>query len=140
VAAALQPHAPVNAGALLTSALPVSDARLKARLFQDTGAVAVDMESAAVAQVAAEHQLPFVTLRVIVDTASVSLPLSVTRMIDPAHAGRSGLWRAWTLASAPQHWGALLGLARASRIARQALSDCARRGDPTRAPVTPGGA
>jgi adenosylhomocysteine nucleosidase len=140
VAAALQPHAPVSAGALLTSVLPVSDARLKARLFQDTGAVAVDMESAAVAQVAAEYQLPFVTLRVIVDTAAVSLPLSVTRMIDPAHAGRSALWRAWTLASAPRAWGALLGLARASRIAQQALSDCARRGDPTRAPVTPEGA
>ena len=90
------------------------------------------------AQVAAEHQLPFITLRVIVDTASVSLPGSVTRMIDPAHAGRSGLWRAWTLASAPRDWGALLRLARASRSAQQALSDCARRGDPTRAPAAPG--
>jgi adenosylhomocysteine nucleosidase len=138
VVAALQPHAPVSAGALLTSALAVAEAQLKARLFQDTGAVAVDMESAAVAQVAAEHQLPFITLRVIVDTASVSLPASVMCMIDPAYAGRSGLWRAWTLLGAPQDWGALLRLARASRLAQRALSDCARRGDPTRAPAASG--
>jgi adenosylhomocysteine nucleosidase len=138
VAAALQLHVPVSAGALLTSALPVAEAPLKARLFQDTGAVAVDMESAAVAQVAAEHQLPFITLRVIVDNASVNLPASVTRMIDPAHAGRTSLWRAWTLASAPQDWGALLQLARASRLAQRALSDCARHGNPTRAPAAPG--
>ncbi|HEY4881673.1 MAG TPA: hypothetical protein VIH80_05790, partial [Steroidobacteraceae bacterium] len=138
VAAALQLHAPASAGALLTSALPVAEAQRKARLFQDTGAVAVDMESAAVAQVAAEHQLPFITLRVIVDTASVCLPGSVMRMIEPAHAARSALWRAWTLASAPQHWGALLQLARASRLAQRALSDCARRGEPTRAPASPG--
>jgi adenosylhomocysteine nucleosidase len=138
VAAALQPHAQASAGALLTSALPVAEAQLKARLFQDTGAVAVDMESAAVAQVAAEHQLPFIALRVIVDTASVSLPASVMRLIEPAHAGRTSLWRAWTLAGAPQDWGALLQLARASCHAQRALSDCARRGDPTRAPAAPG--
>ena len=138
IAAALQPHVPVSAGALLTSALPVAEAQLKARLFRDTGAVAADMESAAVAQVAAERQLPFITLRVIVDTASVSLPESVLRMIDPAHAARSALWRGWTLASAPRDWGRLLRLARASRLAQRALCDCARRGDPMRAPAAPG--
>jgi adenosylhomocysteine nucleosidase len=139
VAGSLQRQAPVSAGALLTSALPVAEAQLKARLFQDTHALAVDMESAAVAQVAAEHALPFITLRVIVDTASVSLPGSVMRTLDPANAGRSGLWRAWTLVSAPADWGALLRLARAYRLARQALRECARRGAPTAAPAAPAG-
>ena len=138
VAAALQPHAPVSAGALLSSALPVAAAALKATLFHDTGALAVDMESAAVAQVAAEHALPFITLRVILDSASVSLPESVMRTLAPANAGRSALWRAWALMTAPADWGALLRLAGAYRVARRALRDCARRGDAT-APATVGG-
>jgi adenosylhomocysteine nucleosidase len=138
VAAALQPHAPVSAGALLTSALPVAAAALKATLFRDTSAVAVDMESAAVAQVAAEHALPFITLRVILDSASVSLPGSVMRTLEPANAGRRALWRAWALVSAPADWGALLRLAGAYRVARRALSECARRGDATAAPAAGG--
>lgn len=139
VAAALQPHAPAASGALLTSPVPVAAAALKARMFRDTGAVAVDMESAAVAQVAAEHALPFITLRVILDTAAVSLPGSVMRTLEPANAGRTGLWRAWALASAPADWGALLRLAAAYRVARRALYQCARRADPTRAPAAQGG-
>jgi adenosylhomocysteine nucleosidase len=139
VAAALQPHAPVATGALLTSALPVAAAELKTRLFKDTGAAAVDMESAAVAQVAAEHELPFITLRVVLDSASVSLPGSVMRTLEPGNAGRSGLWRAFVLASAPADWGALLRLAAAYRLARRALLECARRGDPTAAPAGHGG-
>jgi adenosylhomocysteine nucleosidase len=135
VAAALQAHAPLSAGALLTSALPVATAASKARLFRDTRAVAVDMESAAVAHVAAEHALPFITLRVILDTASVSLPGSVMRTLEPVNAGRSGLWRAAALTSAPADWGALLRLAAAYRAARRARHDCARRADPTRAPA-----
>ena len=79
------------------------------------------MESAAVAQVAAEHELPFITLRVVLDTASVSLPGSVMRTLEPGNAGRSGLWRAVALLGAPADWGALLRLAAAYRIARRAL-------------------
>jgi adenosylhomocysteine nucleosidase len=139
VAAALQLPAPVTAGALLTSARPVGAAELKTRLFQDTGAVAVDMESAAVAQVAAEHELPFITLRVVLDGASVSLPASVMRTLEPGNLGRSGLWRALVLVSAPADWGALLRLAGAYRLARRALLECARRGDPTAAPAGQGG-
>jgi adenosylhomocysteine nucleosidase len=139
VAAALQVHATVTSGALLTSALPVAAAKLKARMFQETRAVAVDMESAAVARVAAEHQLPFITLRVILDSATVSLPASVMRTLEPANARRTGVWRAWALLSAPADWGALLRLAAAYRLARRVLHDCARRADPTRAPAGQGG-
>ena len=46
---------PVAGGRVLTSAQPVETVAAKAALFRDTGAVAVDMESAAVARVAAEH-------------------------------------------------------------------------------------
>ncbi len=43
----------------------------KARLFAATGAVACDMESGAVARVAARHGLPFAVLRAICDPAGV---------------------------------------------------------------------
>ncbi|HEX2789181.1 MAG TPA: hypothetical protein VHN17_02005 [Steroidobacteraceae bacterium] len=139
VAAALPAHAAVTAGGLLSSVQPVATAELKARLFRDTQAVAVDMESAAVAQVAADHGLPFITLRVIVDSATVSLPGSVMRAFEPAMAGRPGLWRAWALLGAPADWGSLLRLAAAYRVARRVLHDCARRAAPTRAPEPRGG-
>ena len=50
--------APVG-GALLTSTVALESIADKADAFRDTGAVAVDMESVAVAQVAAAHRLPF---------------------------------------------------------------------------------
>jgi adenosylhomocysteine nucleosidase len=134
VGAALQAHAAVTAGALLTSAQPVAAAQLKASMFRDTQAVAVDMESAAVGQVAADHGLPFLALRVILDTAAVGLPASVMRAFEPAMAGRPGLRRVWGLLSAPADWGSLLRLAAAYRVARGTLRECARRGDPTRPP------
>ncbi|MFI4905748.1 MAG: hypothetical protein ACLQFF_05580 [Steroidobacteraceae bacterium] len=141
--AALQTHARLAAGALLTSAVPVAAAELKARMFQETRAVAVDMESAAVAEVAADHGLPFMALRVILDTARVSLPESIMRAFEPAAAGRSGLRRAWPLLrpllNAPADWGPLLRLAGQYRVARRALSDCARRAEPTRLTQRPGG-
>jgi adenosylhomocysteine nucleosidase len=125
---ALQGHVRVVAGALLTSDVAVAAVALKASLFRDTQAVAVDMESAAVAEVAADHGLPFVALRVILDTARDSLPESVLR--DFARAARPPLW---SLLCAPADWGRLLRLAAQYRVARRALSECCRHGNPTRA-------
>jgi adenosylhomocysteine nucleosidase len=135
LAGALLGHARLAAGALLTSPVPVAAAGLKARMFEETGAVAVDMESAAVAEVAADHGLPFVALRVILDTARDSLPESILRTLVPA-AAASGPRRAWSLLwpllQAPADLSALLRLAGQYRIARRSLSDCARRTEPTR--------
>jgi adenosylhomocysteine nucleosidase len=52
----------------------VVSAAEKARLHAHTGADAIDLESGAVAEVAAEHGLPFAVLRVICDPASTTLP------------------------------------------------------------------
>ncbi|MFI4868697.1 MAG: hypothetical protein ACHQDD_05015 [Steroidobacterales bacterium] len=138
---ALQRHAPVVAGTLLSSATPVAAAALKAQLYGATHAVAVDMESAAVAEVAAQHALPFIVLRVILDTAADSLPGSILRAFDPA-ADRSGLSRAWQLLSAllttPSDLPPLLRLAGQYRRAQRALRDCVRFGDPTRRIDRPG--
>ena len=58
------------AAALLTARHAIDAVADKAPRFRETGAVAVDMESSAVAQVAAAHGLPFMAVRVIVDTAA----------------------------------------------------------------------
>jgi len=65
-----------NAPAILDTA----DA--KAEIFKRTGAAAADMESAAVAEVAAEHELPLLVVRVVLDPAAVNLPGSLGRVID----------------------------------------------------------
>jgi adenosylhomocysteine nucleosidase len=123
---ALQGQVPVVAGVLLTSDVAVAAVALKASLFRATQALAVDMESAAVAEVAAAHGLPFVALRVILDTARDSLPESVLR--DFAPTARPPLW---PLLCAPADWGRLLRLAWQYRLARRALSECCRYANPT---------
>ncbi len=54
----------------------------KAAIFNRTGAAAADMESAAVAEVAAEHELPLLVIRVVLDPAAVTLPGSLGQVID----------------------------------------------------------
>ena len=136
--AALQGQAQVVSGTLLSSAAPVTTLAHKASLFRRTMAVAVDMESAAVAAVAAEHGLPFIALRVILDTALDSLPGSVMRAFAPAPVAprRRPAWPLlWPLLIAPAEWWAVLRLAARYRIARHALRQCARLGRPTGAAV-----
>jgi adenosylhomocysteine nucleosidase len=141
--AALQGHAYVVSGTLLSSAAPVTTLAHKASLFRDTMAVAVDMESAAVAGVAAEHGLPFIALRVILDTALDSLPGSVMRAFAPAAVAprRRPAWPSlWPLLITPAEWWPVLRLGARYRVARQALGQCARLGRPTLAVAARGGA
>ena len=71
-----------RSGRLLTSARSVGSVEDKAALFERTGAVAVDMESAAIAEVAEQHGLPFLAVRVVVDSAGDVLPAAVTAAAD----------------------------------------------------------
>ena len=71
-------HRRVGCGSLLTSAAPIATAAAKAAAHRDTGAVAVDMESSAVAQAARTHGLPFIAVRAIVDTAADEVPRAVS--------------------------------------------------------------
>ena len=146
VAAALQGRVPLVSGALLTSEVAVAAAALKASLFQQTGAAAVDMESAAVAEVAAELELPFLAVRVILDTARDSLPDSILRSFQPPAAGVVGPAgdmparpRLWPLLCAPGDWGALLRLAAQYRVAGRALRTCGRFAEPARLAAAHGG-
>lgn len=60
-----------------------SDPALKAAVREATSADLLDMEAASVAAVASENELPFLTVRVISDTATDSLPPEVAHLSQP---------------------------------------------------------
>jgi adenosylhomocysteine nucleosidase len=66
----------------MSSDSPVVSRQQKAALYQRYGAVAVDMESAALAQVARSCDLPFATVRVILDPAGQALPEAVIQGME----------------------------------------------------------
>ncbi|MGC1521702.1 MAG: hypothetical protein WA803_09215 [Steroidobacteraceae bacterium] len=117
---------PFASGTLLTSALPIDTAELKAAAFRDTGAVAVDMESVSVAQVAAAHQLPFMAVRVVVDGATDVLPQAVLAASRGGHL--SVLRLVCGLAGAPRDIAGVIRLARRYRAATRSLSAVVRDG------------
>ncbi len=69
-------------GPMTESPTVVRTAAEKAILFQQTGAIGVDMESAAVAAVAQEARVPFVAVRAVADSADVTLPRSALSACD----------------------------------------------------------
>jgi len=85
-----------------------------------SGAVAADMESAAVADVAAAHGLPFLAVRVIADGASDALPRRVDDWVTPA--GNARLAPLWRTLLEPRELGRLARLAQRSRIAIRVLA------------------
>lgn len=62
----------------------VDSAAVRDELFERTGARTVDMETAAVAQVAAQNGLPFIAIRAISDRAGGGLPGEVAYGVEPA--------------------------------------------------------
>jgi adenosylhomocysteine nucleosidase len=65
---------PVMEGPLLGSDAPVLGPADKAALFRDTGAVAVDMESHRLAEIAQDAGLPFLVVRAVADPATRAIP------------------------------------------------------------------
>jgi adenosylhomocysteine nucleosidase len=117
-----------SCGRLLTCREPLTSTTAKALAFQRTGAVAVDMESSAVAEVAAAERVPFLTVRAIVDTARDAVPEVA---LNAAAAGQEGpnIGRVLIgLAGAPGQLPGLIRLARRYRIASRALAAVAASG------------
>jgi nucleoside phosphorylase len=77
-------------GTLLTVREPVARPEAKARLWAETGALAVDMESAAVLRWAREAGRPAVVVRAVADTAAEALASDVLALVGPAGAVRAG--------------------------------------------------
>ncbi|MCF8480475.1 MAG: purine phosphorylase [Rhodospirillum sp.] len=73
---------PFAEGALLGSDTPILTPRAKTELFEETGALAVDMESHRVAEIAQDAGLPFLAVRVVADPANRSVPAWALKGID----------------------------------------------------------
>jgi hypothetical protein len=85
------------------------------------------MESLAIAEVANTHRLPFIAVRVIVDSAADALPQAVTAAAD--NEGHLQIWRLMgALARTPADLAPLLRLARRYRAANRSLAAVARVG------------
>jgi hopanoid-associated phosphorylase len=69
-------------GSLLSVASPLLTATAKRAAHQQFAALAVDMESAAVAAVAQERGLPFAVLRAIIDEADDAIPPALNGSVD----------------------------------------------------------
>ena len=113
-------------GAILTSRHPLTTGAEKRAAGVHSGAVAVDMESAGVAQIAALNKLPFVAVRAIIDTAGDTLPRAVMG------AGVEGRVRLAPLilgiVRSPREIAPLMRLAKRYRAAIRALAAVARTG------------
>jgi adenosylhomocysteine nucleosidase len=126
LAASIGAQRRVACGRLFTSSEAIGTASAKEAAFRRTGAAAVDMESAAVAQVAALHGMPFIAVRVIVDTAADVVPSAV---LAASHGGQVHLWRLlWGLVLAPADLAPLMRLARRYRVATRSLAAVAEAG------------
>jgi adenosylhomocysteine nucleosidase len=113
-------------GVLLAGSAVLATLADKRAAFAASGAVAVDLESGAVARVAARHGLPFAVLRAVCDPAGRALPPAALAALDSQ--GGIGAWR--VLGSVLAHPGqipALLALAGDAGRARRALLARVRR-------------
>lgn len=117
---------PLHEGELLESRTIVSSAEAKAMLFARSKAVAIDMESAAVARVARRADKPFVAIRALADPASEGLPGAAR-----AATSRNGELRLGGLMGAvirrPGELTALVRLARHTHAAQSALRAVVRQ-------------
>jgi adenosylhomocysteine nucleosidase len=108
------------AGSLLAVADIVATAAAKDRLWQESGALAADIESGAVASCAAASGLGFAVLRAVCDPAERDLPPAAVTALDSAGRIRTGaLLR--SLARRPGQVVALVALGRDAAAARSAL-------------------
>ena len=72
----------VHTGNLVESKSIVSSSKDKNQLYSKTGAIALDMESIAIAKVARQNALPFLAIRVIVDPANMNLPNAISYSLN----------------------------------------------------------
>lgn len=80
----------IKTGRLATVDAIIRTAAEKAELREQTGAVAVDMETAAVARICAERAVRFLALRIVSDPADVDLPPEVLSILGPSGGYRVG--------------------------------------------------
>ena len=72
----------INTRDLLESSRIVAESREKQRLYSQTGAVGLDMESAAVIKVAASANIPCLVVRAVADPVHMNLPAAVVHALN----------------------------------------------------------
>jgi adenosylhomocysteine nucleosidase len=93
----------------------------KQKLRAETGADAVEMESAAIAAVCRERGIPCTTLRVISDPANEDLPLDFNALAKPDQSTDFGKL-AWAIVQSPGKIGALIRLQKKTKFAARQLA------------------
>ena len=116
----------VHGGLLHSVASVLGTASAKSAYGSSTGAVAVDMESAAIVGAAQRHGVPAVVVRVVVDPVDVNLPLEILEQLDPY--GSIRIKRVLSaIGGRPALVPDMIRLARAQRAARRVLVQLGRR-------------
>lgn len=111
---------------ILAGSRVVADIAAKYNLFIETKSHAIDLESGAVARVAAANGLPFIVVRAICDPAERSLPPAALVALDPKGGiGLLGILR--SVLRQPGQIPDLLALARDAARARRTLIDLSKR-------------
>ena len=126
-AAVMQELPRVAIGALLAARKPIGTVAEKAAVRAASGALAVDMESGAVAEAAGEADVPFLALRVIADPADRAVPPAALHGIAP-DGSRRPLAVLLRLVMRPSDLPPLIRLARDSDAALRQLRRVASRG------------
>lgn len=110
---------PLQCGRLVTMDRVLTQASEKGFLGKRSGAVAVDMESGAIGQVATQYGIPFLIVRSISDGINEDLPVDFNRFLKPfGWVGVVGL-----VLSTPRCWKGLFHLYRSSKQAGIQLSN-----------------
>jgi len=84
VRAAERAGLPVQAGPFVTAPRILWHSAEKQAMAEITGAIGLDMESAALADAAVEHNVPFVIVRSVSDLVDESLPVDLNLFMRPA--------------------------------------------------------
>jgi hopanoid-associated phosphorylase len=110
-------------GHLYGSDRMVSAVADKAQILKQHDCIAVDMESHHTARAATRHQLPFIVIRAIADTASEQLPEALAAGVDAD--GRTQAWPIFAaLVTGRLGFGAVMRAGRSSGRALASLRQC----------------
>ncbi len=116
----------VYKGALIASEKIISTAQAKQAIFEKTGAIALDMESGAIAKVATHYALPFLAIRAIADPASMDLPNALENSLN--EKGEVAMTRILkSLVLNPKEIPHLIQVGQYFQLARKTLSNVAKQ-------------
>jgi adenosylhomocysteine nucleosidase len=104
---------------ILVTATEITGIASKQALADRFHATAVDMEAAAVAEIARQEQIAFRCVKAISDEVDFAMP-PLNQFVDQQGRFQNARFTAW-LAVHPQYWSATAALARNSKSASQAL-------------------